>query len=388
MSLLRREKSRSLRSRKDTVRAGDWACETHAVLPSNEVGKGWHLSARVGGFLSSLCIRQGSLKQRLASGTVFSILLALSASLCFVKPAKAEPSQLPPEVGYDYGEYESPRTAAMGGATRAIGGSVDALYANPANMAVSRVYHVAGFAQVWPEANRQAYGAAIVDSLVSSSRLAGGLGGYYSLQDPSGIDRTMKSLRFALALPLGDKFFVGAAGHQLWLTEKGNGPLGPSVISSGLVDKTVVSRPTFDAAATLMPTRALAISLVGSNLTAPADGFQPLSLGGGVGYGTRDVSIEGDVVADFRTWNKTTVRAMGGGEVLVGDHFPVRAGYRFDQGNLSHAISGGFGYIDRVIGLELAVRRVLGDHGATAIFLGLVYHLDSSEMAPTPDDSF
>ena len=81
--------------------------------------------------------------------------------------AWAEPSERPPEVGYNYSELELPRTAAMGGALRAFSNSLEALQNNPANLAVTRVYHVGGLAQFWTNSNRQSYGASIVDSVVS-----------------------------------------------------------------------------------------------------------------------------------------------------------------------------------------------------------------------------
>jgi hypothetical protein len=62
--------------------------------------------------------------------------------------AHADPSTLPPEIGYSRGEMESPRSAAMGGALRALGNSLDGLYLNPANMATTRVYHIGGVAQI------------------------------------------------------------------------------------------------------------------------------------------------------------------------------------------------------------------------------------------------
>ena len=126
--------------------------------------------------------------------------------------ARADPSKLPPEVGYNYGQTETPRIAAMGGALRAFSNSTDALFINPANMATSRVYHIGALAQIWPEADRQSYGAAIVDSIVSSSRLAGGLGGTWTSQDPDGVDRKSLDVRFALAYPFSDHLFIGASG--------------------------------------------------------------------------------------------------------------------------------------------------------------------------------
>src|SRR5688572_20246092 len=81
-------------------------------------------------------------------------------------PARADRSDLPPEVGYNYGEIETPRIAAMGGAQRAFSNSLEALFLNPANMAATRIYHLGALAQIWPEANRQSYGGGAVDSIV------------------------------------------------------------------------------------------------------------------------------------------------------------------------------------------------------------------------------
>ena len=58
-----------------------------------------------------------------------------------------------------------------------------------------------------------------------------------------------------------------------------------------------------------------------------------------------DITIEGYVVSDFTTWDKTTVRAMGGLELLLADKFALRGGYRYDDGAKSHAVSVGAGYI-------------------------------------------
>src|SRR5262245_55149154 len=83
--------------------------------------------------------------------------------------ASADASSLPPEVGYNYGLQETPRIGGMANALRAMSNSTEALHLNPANMAVSRVYHVGASAQIWPEASRQTYGLAVVDSIVSAS---------------------------------------------------------------------------------------------------------------------------------------------------------------------------------------------------------------------------
>src|SRR4249920_3838723 len=179
---------------------------------------------------------QSSLSRFARAGRALSPIAIACAGACFFGSTvvRAEPSKLPPEVGYNYNEIETGRIAGKNGADRALGSSVSALFQNPANMAVARVYHAAALLQIWPEASRQSYGVGAVDSVGSSSRIAGGLGATWTRQDPDGVDRTASDLRFALAYPLSDKLFVGAGGRFLSLTENGPGPLGASYASSGL----------------------------------------------------------------------------------------------------------------------------------------------------------
>jgi len=323
-------------------------------------------------------VPRAGVRALLAAGTFASLALAAPR-------AGAEESSLDPTIGWNYGEIETPRIAAMGGALRSYSNSVSALFINPANMAASRIYHLGALAQIWPEANRQSYGAGAVDSIVSSTRLAGGFGGTWTMQDPDGIDRRATDLRFALAMPFSDQFALGVGGRYLWLKQNGLGPLGDSLVSGGLEDENIVKGFAFDAGATLKPTDFFAISLVGNNLNNPGHGFQPTSVGGGVGVGTKDLTIEGDIVSDFTTWDTTKVRAMGGLELLLADHYAVRGGYRYDDGAKSHAVSLGAGYIDRAFSAEAAVRRIVSDPGATAIFFGFTYHLEATGLTPSPD---
>ena len=307
--------------------------------------------------------------------------VCLLATLCVARPLRADPSTLPPEVGYNYSEVELPRSAALGGALRAFSNSLEALQLNPANLAVARVYHIGGQAQFWTGANRQSYGASIVDSVVSRSRLAGGVSANWLFQDPDGLDRTGMDLRFGLALPISDKIFVGASGRYLDLGQdgyaRGRDVLPPSSASSGLDGKSIVKDITFDAGISVRPTPELALSLVGQNLTDPGHGFLPFTFGGGVGYGTELFTVEGDLVWDFTTYEETKLRGMGGLEYLAGGQYPLRVGYRYDQGQDSHALSGGVGYATREFSFDISARRILGDEGATVFFLGLRYHVDA-----------
>jgi opacity protein-like surface antigen len=316
-------------------------------------------------------------------------LLAGLALVALSTAARAEPSKLPPEIGYNYGQTEAPRAAGMGGALRAFSNSTDALFLNPANMATARVYHLAGIAQIWPESGRQTYGAAIVDSIVSASRLAGGLAASWTGQDPSGIDRSDFDVRFALAFPFSDHFFLGATGRYLSLKQngypKGIYDLPPSLASGGEHGSTISQGITFDAGATLKPIDEIAISVVGSNLTNPGTSFLPLMFGGGIAYGSSDVTVEADVLGDFTTYGSSKVRAMLGGEYLAADHVPLRLGYRYDQGAVSHTVTGGLGYIDSAYSIDLSVQRSVSGPSSTAIIFGFQYHVESGGSL-TPEE--
>lgn len=303
------------------------------------------------------------------------------SALCVGGPLKAEPSELEPEVGYNYSELETARTAALGGALRAFSNSIEALQNNPANLAATRVYHIAGLAQFWSGANRQSYGLAIVDSVVSRSRLAGGLSVNWLFQDPEGVDRRALDARFALAFPVSDKLLVGASGRYLDLSQdgfpRGRNLLPPSAASSGLAGESIVQEITFDAGLTIRPTPNLAVSLVGNNLTDPDHSLLPLIFGAGAGFGSDLFTIEVDVAGDFTTYDSTKLRGMGGVEFLAAGQYPLRLGYRYDEGQGSHALSGGAGYAAKEFAFDVSLRRIFGDDAATAYFFGLKYHVDS-----------
>lgn len=312
--------------------------------------------------------------------TALATTALLSAAL-YSKGAHAEPSSLPPELGYNYSEIEPPRTASMGGGLRAFSNSVEALYTNPANMAATRIYHLGGNVQFWPQANRQTYSAAAVDSIVSRSHLAGGVAVAYTRQDPDGLDRSALDVRLGLAFPFSEQFLLGGTARYAAISESGSPgtlQLPASSASAGLANDSIVRGFTFSGGLTLKPTPELSFAVVGDNLTDPGHGFLPLTLGGAAGYGTPDFTIEADVVADFTTYEDTALRASGGAEYLAGDSYPLRIGYRFDEGLDAHAVSGGMGYVSREFSFDLGVRQVVTKPMSTAIFVGFKYHFEST----------
>lgn len=306
----------------------------------------------------------------------------------FAGNLRAEPSEVDPTLWYNYGEIETPRHVATAGAQRATSSSIGALFVNPANVAVGEVYHLGVLAQIWPQANRQSYGAAASDSLVSSSELAGAAGITYNTADADGVDREWTDLRFAMAYPFSSSVFLGLGGRFLWLRQDGTGPLGPSAASAGLRDEQIVRDWSIDAGATVKPVPELSLSLTGSNLTSPNHGFLPTTLGGGIGYGVKELGIEGDVVADFTSFDETKLRGMVALEALLGGSVALRAGYRYDQGFESHALGLGVGYIAREFAVELGGRHTFLDRAASAVVLGFTYHLESAGFEPGAADAF
>ena len=292
--------------------------------------------------------------------------------------ARADASKISPEVGYDYGDVEDARWAATSGALRAASYGLTSIWGNPAGMSRSQVYHIGALAGIWPEAKRQSYGAGLMDS--STSRLAAGIGFVWSGQDPDGIQRDTRDLRLALSYPFSPRVSFGLTGRYLHVKQDGLGPLGQSFVSGGLEGEAMLEGFSFDAGLRLAPADGVAIGLLGTNLSNPGNGFQPTTAGGGIGFGSSEYFFEGDVLADFTTWQKTTARAMAGAEFLVGQNFPLRLGYRYDSGAKSHAISGGAGYIDPTFSVELGVRRSVSGDAYTLFVLTLQFFVESTGL--------
>ena len=294
--------------------------------------------------------------------------------------ARADRSSTSIQQGYQLGEIQQPRVLAMGGTAQAYGGSTIAIYENPANLTLLRVYHLEALAAVSPEARRQAYGGAVVDS--STSRLAGGFGGEWSQMDPDGIKRAFADLRLSLAYPFGDRFSVGVTGRYLRVQQRvASGPFGSSIVSDGKPDDPLFSQFTFDVGAAVQITEGLRFALTGKNLTAPGTSLAPTVLAGGLGWTNQTLTIEADALVDFTTYSSTRGTGMIGAEVLLADHFPVRLGYRIDDGQKTQALSGGVGYVDRKFSVDFGMRRdIIGDHPSTMLGLGLRFFIDAGAV--------
>ena len=304
-----------------------------------------------------------------------------------VEQAWASPSSTSTAEGYDLGNVESPRVLGMGGGLAATGASTVALYQNPANMELTRVYHFEAEGAFSPEARRYDFGGAIVDS--ANGRFAGGLGANFGMLDPDGIHRSWTDFRLGLSYQLGDHFSIGIAGRYLGVNQDTSvGPFGASLISSGTPTKPLGQYLTLDAGLTITPVDGFHIAVVGHNLTDPGVSLAPTTLVGGIGYDSHLFALETDVLTDFSSWETTQVRIMAGGELFVGEHVPLRLGYRYDEGTNTHAVSGGVGYIGQQWSAEFSLRRdIVGDHPASMMSLSLRYFYDSTGTMGVQDPS-
>lgn len=325
-----------------------------------------------------------------ASAAALAGALLLGAAPAAAEPDPFNPDRLPTQVLYNYGENETTRSGAMGGALRSLGSGTSALFLNPAAMTTTRVYHIEAQAQLSPEAGRQIYGGNVVDSV--TGRLAGAASFSGGFVDPKGTHRSLLDVRAGLAYPVSDRFSIGLGGRWLKLNQESiTAPFALDSLSGGLGDPAgkrdsrfaFVNALTFDVGVTARLGDNVYLSAVGQNLTYPNNGVLPTTVGGGLGFANANLSIEGDGVADLSSWGKPTARLMAGGEYLAGNHVPIRLGYRFDQGAKLHTLSAGLGYISSEFSIEGTVKRTLSQPGVTTMIFSVSYFLESSGLTRT-----
>jgi hypothetical protein len=319
--------------------------------------------------------------------------LALSSALALAGLTSSASAQetatggLPTQFANHYGESETARTAALGGALRSLGSGTAGIFLNPAGIALKRLYHVEGVLQATPEVGRLAGGGVVVDSIMNRYGLAGGLAVLGGFLDPDGVDWSSLDVRAALAFPISEKLFIGVAPRYVSLSQGSElpPPEGAGPAERGTLD---LNAFTFDAGLIVKPAQSLFISVVGQNITSTHRGTYPTMIGGGIGYETEIFSLEVDSIADLHSYAKATARLMAGAELVLAEYFPIRLGYSFDQGAKLHALSGGLGYVGKEFSVEASVRRTLSSPGATTIVVGLAYHLESSGLIKAATEGY
>ncbi len=263
--------------------------------------------------------------------------------------------------------YETARGVGMGTGARASAQGTSALAYNPANIGMGQLYHIETMASFVRGDRAWMYGGGVVDSV--TSKVAAGLSmhGFYG----SG-DRALRGYdgRLALGLPLSPKIGLGVTARYMNLRSRLENEDGESVGAG-------VKAFTLDAAVRVTPTDGLHLALLGNNLIKTDSPLAPMLLGGSLAYAYGTVfSVGIDVMVDITTFESAELLIGGGLEYLAGESFPIRIGYRRDQGRDLNQITASLGYVDQQFGLDLAMRQdVANGDNDTQILLNLRYHV-------------
>jgi opacity protein-like surface antigen len=252
----------------------------------------------------------------------------------------------------DLREILSARAYGMGGAWRALGVGAESGTGNPAALAAFRTYRVE-LTGAWDWVGKDAFGmVALADS--STSALAAGVS-YQLVSLGKGVERATGHLNtVGLAIPFGDSLMVGVSSRYLLL----RGARQANAITG---DAGILFRPA--------PVIALGVSAHNLIGTGNAELTRYYSAHAGVFAGL--LTLAADVRADFETNSRTTLTYSGGLEYLLGQSFPLRAGYTWDGFTRSSQLSAGIGVMTPGGGIDIAYRHDLGGENGRLVALTL-----------------
>jgi hypothetical protein len=295
---------------------------------------------------------------RRASSAFASCVLVVAAALAVATFSGTARAQDRPD-GTD-----TARGVALGTGARASAAATSAVAYNPANLALARLYHVESALAYDPRAGRFGLVAAIVDS--TTSPVAAGL----SFRGIVGGDTSGFSGydgRLALGFALSDAVSLGVTGRYLSVDRVGQLPEG--------THRRLARGFTFDAALRVTPWTGLHLAALATNVLDLESPIAPLQVGGGASYTFGGaVTIAADVLVDLSRGVEGAPLTVGGGvEWLTGGHVPLRVGYAWDQQRNLHVVSGGLGYVDQKVGLDLSLRQDVSGGRDTQLFASFRY---------------
>lgn len=293
--------------------------------------------------------------KRLPHACTMLVMIAMLVTPSF---ARADELPMPPPSSMT----DTTRGLAMGTGGRASAASTAALSYNPAGLATGRLYHLEGSVMYEPSWGRFAFTSSVVDSM--TSKLAAGLSVRGILSDGergySGIDG-----RAAIGIPLSDAISLGVAGRYFSLTAENDAD--PMIVPSGL---------TIDASLRVSPSQGLHIAAFGYNLIDMHSPLAPVMLGGGLSYTVGDTfTIASDILFDMSTFERAEMIVGGGFEYLSSGSIPIRLGYAFDAGRETHSVTGGLGYVDQKVGIDVSLRQQVSGGDDTIAMASVRYFI-------------
>ena len=236
----------------------------------------------------------------------------------------------------------------MGGAWRALGLGAESGTGNPAALAAFRTYRVE-LTGAWDWVGKDAFGSASVAD--ATSPLAAGVS-QQLITLGKGHERTTLHLNtVALALPLGEALMVGVASRYLIMR-------GAREANAFTGDAGILLRLG------LFSLGASAHNLINTDrpeLTRYYSAHAAVLAG--------MLTLAADVRADFATNESTTFTYSGGLEYVLGENFPVRAGYTWDGFTRASQLGVGIGLLTPGGGFDLAYHHDFGGEGGRSLAL-------------------
>jgi hypothetical protein len=247
----------------------------------------------------------------------------------------------------------------VGEASRADATGTAASWLNPAGVALSRSYSIAGSYGYRAEDSSQIVSGGVCDSVTTR---VGTCVSYNFLNagDAQMGERKMHTVSLTMALPLADRVAIGVTGRYVHLTET-----GPLLTPK---DDSRDGELVVDAGAVVKVGGGLSLAAVGYNLIGGDEANFRRAVAGGITWGTgSSVSISGDAVwqLGLPDGEKTGRYGVGGQYFVTADGgqqgYPLRLGYVYDAGkDGAKYLTAGLGLITPRVGLDLAMRKQVG----------------------------
>lgn len=271
----------------------------------------------------------------------------LLIALCVSTAALAQPAE-------DLRDVMSARAYGMGGAYRALGLGTEAVLGNPAAMALFPAYRVEATGAWDVERKEGLLGISVLDA--ASSKLAMGIDYHWVSLGRGGARSSAHLSSLGVGLPLSQAVMVGAVARYLRLS-------GESRYANSV---------TADAGLLLRLSPSFIAGASAHNLIDTGNSELTRYFTAHVGVLTQQLTLAGDVRADFVTDDKSTFTYSAGLEYLFGQLLPVRAGYTYDGFKKVSQLSTGLGFISEGGGgLDLAYRHDLGGEKGRLLALTL-----------------
>ena len=249
-------------------------------------------------------------------------------------------------------EFRSARLIGFADAQRALATGNDAIYSNPAGLAMGQLYIIeSGYIDDFRGSDRR-FNGSVVDS--QAGPIAAGLAYTFLTQRPEDVDDGNIRIEghraeLALATRLSDAAALGVSVRYLNLDRvDGDQELdgfGVLNMDAGFQYRVVPN---------------LSIGVAGYNLIKNDRQEMPIQLGGGIGYDGGLFTLEGDVVYDFQSED---LNVSGGLGIVLRDRFPIRGGVVWDQTTEEWRLSVGVGFSTKQLSIDLAYQQALNPQG-------------------------